>query len=71
MKVDLRRSPPVSHDVGWTQRGRSLGFVAKPRDVRLFDGQIGVQDFQRDVPPQRALFGEINLGHGAAASRRN
>ena len=55
------------HDAGVDQRGGGAGFVMEAADVVRVAGQLGVEHLERDLPAERQLLGQIDLGHRAAA----
>ena len=48
------------------QAGGGLRFVVESFDVAFVLGQLAFQHLHGHLAAQRALFGEIDLGHGAA-----
>ena len=55
------------HDAGMHQCGGGAGFVMKPADIVRIAGQLFVEHLERDLPAERKLLGQIDLGHRPAA----
>ena len=55
------------HDAGVHERGGGAGFVMETADVVRIAGQLGVEHLERDLPAERKLLGQIDLGHRPAA----
>jgi hypothetical protein len=55
------------HDVGLHQRGGGPSFVLEAADELLVAGQAVLKHFESDLPPQRALLGQVHVGHAAAS----
>ena len=49
------------------QLGRCLSLVMEAVDVRFIAGQALPQDLDGDLPAERKLLGQIDLGHAAPA----
>ena len=55
------------HDVGVHQRGGGLGLALETLQIGLVAGQLRLEDLDRHPAFQRALLGQVDLGHGPAA----
>ena len=51
-------------DVGVVERGNGTGFTGKPL------GELGVGNFDRDIPIQTGIVGAIHLAHATLADER-
>ena len=54
------------YDIGVDQRGRRLRFVMEAPHIGLVLGQLAFEHLDGHLPAQRALLGQVNLGHRAA-----
>ena len=50
-------------DMRMDQAGRRPGLSKKPLNITLLFCQIGIENFECDLPFKRHLFGQIDLGH--------
>ena len=57
------------NDVGVAERRSRLGLQDESPDPFLVPDQVRRQDFQRDVPLEAEVLGEIHLTHPARAER--
>ena len=51
------------HDAAVDEGGGGAGFMVEAADVVGVAGEIGVENFERDLPAERNLLGEVDLGH--------
>ena len=54
------------HDVGMDQLRGRLGFVLEAANISIVTGQILPQHLQGNLPAERQMFGQIDLGHAPA-----
>ena len=59
------------HDVGVHQCGGGLGLHVKPPHISRVGRQLALEHLEGDLPPQRNLLGQIDLGHRPAPNRRS
>ena len=55
------------HDIGMHQCRGGLGFHVEAADIGVVFRQLALEHLERDLPAQRLLLGQIDIGHAAAA----
>ena len=58
-------------DVGMAQRRGRPGLELEASDAVFVADEVGREDLERDIPPQRPILGQIDLAHPAGAERRD
>ena len=55
------------YDIGVYHRGGGLGLVVKPLNVSVVLRQVGPQHLESDLPFERVLLRQVDVGHATAA----
>jgi hypothetical protein len=55
------------YDVGVDEGGSGLGLHLEAADVGGVFGQFPLENLERDLPPERELLGQIDVGHRPTA----